>query len=106
MSQALPVICLDTGGPGVVIPPSCGIKIPVENQTEAQVINNLASAMQKLTDNPKLCGDMGIRALEVARASTWRKVVVSAYAEIQIALAGTRESLTDRKVKNSVRLPK
>lgn len=92
MSQALPVICLDTGGPGAVIPSSCGIKIPVENRREAEVIGDLSAAMRTLADNPELCSQMGCRALEVARASTWRNVVSSAYAHIDDTLTAARKS--------------
>jgi glycosyltransferase involved in cell wall biosynthesis len=70
LSQALPVICLDTGGPGAVLSSSCGIKVRVENRSEAEVVGDLTAAMQELADNPELCIQMGRRALEVARAST------------------------------------
>jgi glycosyltransferase involved in cell wall biosynthesis len=83
LSQALPVICLDTGGPGTIISPLCGIKVPVENRSEAAVIKDLSAAMQRLADNPELRAQMGCRALEFASANTWRDVVSSAYAQIQ-----------------------
>jgi len=86
LSQGLPVICLDTGGPGAVVPTSCGIKIPVKNRSEAEVVGDLAAAMRNLADNPKLQEQMGRQALEVARVRTWRDVVSSAYADIEEAL--------------------
>jgi glycosyltransferase involved in cell wall biosynthesis len=99
LSQALPVICLDTGGPGTIIPPSCGIKVPVGNRREAAVVKDLSSAMQKLADNLELRAEMGRRALEFVSANTWRDVVSSAYAQIQnsVHTFGTHTVLnTDR----------
>lgn len=86
LSQALPVICLDTGGPGAVLPPSCGIKVSVQNRSEAEVVEDLTAAMRKLIDDPELCAQMGRQAIEVARAKTWGDVVSSAYAHIECAL--------------------
>jgi glycosyltransferase involved in cell wall biosynthesis len=83
LSQALPVICLDTGGPGAILQPSCGIRVPVENRNAAAVVDDLAAAMRTLANNPELRAQMGRQALEVARASTWRKIVFNAYAEIE-----------------------
>jgi glycosyltransferase involved in cell wall biosynthesis len=86
MSQALPVICLDTGGPGALVSPSCGIKVPVENRSEQDVVRDLAAAMQLLAGNPEIRAQMSRRALEFAKASSWRQVVSGAYEEIADAL--------------------
>ena len=67
LSQALPVICLDTGGPGEILSPSCGIIIPVKNRSKAEVVRDLATAMRNLADNNELRNQMGRRAVEVAR---------------------------------------
>lgn len=85
-SQGLPVICLDTGGPGAIVSPSCGIKVPVENRSEAEVVGDLKAGMRELADHPELRAEMGRRALEFARATTWRNAVSSAYARIEAAL--------------------
>jgi glycosyltransferase involved in cell wall biosynthesis len=83
LSQALPVICLDTGGPGTIISPLCGTKVPVKNRSEAVVVKDLSAAMQRLADNTELRAQIGRRALEFSSANTWRDVVFSAYAQIQ-----------------------
>ncbi len=83
LSQALPVICLNTGGPGAILSPSCGIKVPVENRNEAEVVGDLKAAMEKLARDPALRAQMAHRALEFARANTWREVVSSAYAQVE-----------------------
>jgi glycosyltransferase involved in cell wall biosynthesis len=89
MSQALPVICLDTGGPGALVPPSCGIKVPVENRSEEDVVRDLAAAMRLLAGNPEIRAQMSSRALEFAKASSWRQTVSGAYKEIADALHGS-----------------
>ena len=86
LSQALPVICLDTGGPGEILSPSCGIKIPVKNRSIVEVIGDLTAAMRNLADNPELRNQMGRVALEVARKSTWKNVVSCTYSQIEDAI--------------------
>lgn len=98
LSQALPVICLDTGGPGEILSPSCGIKIPVKNRSATEVVRDLSAAMRNFADNPELRDQMGRRALEVARKSTWRNVVSSTYAQIEDALNASNMYGTDRLV--------
>ena len=92
MSQALPVICLDTGGPGSLVSPSCGIKVPVENRSEADVVRDLAAAMQTLARNPETRAQMSRGALEFAKNKSWRQVVSSAYADITGALGDSAKS--------------
>jgi len=86
LSQALPVVCLDTGGPGEFLSPDCGFKISVKNRSKAVVVRDLADAMQILADKPELRDLMGRRALEFARLSTWNSVVTRTYAYIEDAL--------------------
>jgi glycosyltransferase involved in cell wall biosynthesis len=95
LSQALPVICLDTGGPGEILTPSCGIKIPVKNRNKTDVVRDLAAAMRSLAANPELRGQMGRRALEVARTNTWKDVVTSTYAQIEEALNASNKRDAD-----------
>lgn len=45
MLNELPPICLDCGGPGVAVPPGCGIKVPLGRRT--QVVNGLAQALRQ-----------------------------------------------------------
>lgn len=96
LSQGLPVICLDTGGPGAVIPTSCGIKVPVKNRSEAEVVGDLKAAMQRIADDPELQEEMGRQALEVARVSTWKDVVSSTYMIIENVLDASSKAGTNR----------
>jgi glycosyltransferase involved in cell wall biosynthesis len=86
LSQGLPLICLDCGGPGAMLPPSCGFKIEVEGRNREQVVNDLADAMRKLAANPELRAQMSSLALDAARENTWERIVSRTYQHIQETL--------------------
>lgn len=65
LAAGRPVICLDAGGPALQVTEECGFKAPVES--EEQVLEAMASAMEKLYRNPELLGRMGSAARERAR---------------------------------------
>jgi glycosyltransferase involved in cell wall biosynthesis len=48
LSNGIPVICLDLGGPGVMVTAACGIVIPVDDADEVQVVSRLANAIVKI----------------------------------------------------------
>ncbi len=89
LSQGLPVICLDCGGPGAMLPPSCGFKIEVEGRGREEVVDGLADAMRKLAVNPELRAEMSSRALKAARENTWGHIVSRTYRHIQDTLRNT-----------------
>jgi glycosyltransferase involved in cell wall biosynthesis len=86
LSQGLPLICLDCGGPGAMLPSSCGFKIEVEGRNQEEVIDALADAMRKFAVNPKLRAEMSSMALEAARENTWEHIVSRTYQHIQETL--------------------
>jgi glycosyltransferase involved in cell wall biosynthesis len=87
LAQGLPVICLDTGGPGQILPNQCGFKIAVAQRGQAEVVSDLASAMLQFAENPDLRKEMSSLALTAAREITWDHVVSRAYRHIQETLA-------------------
>ena len=86
LSQGLPVICLDTGGPGALLPASCGFKVPVEKRCQADVVSELADAMQQLANNPEFRRAMAQRALDAAKENTWQQIVSRTYNHVRDAL--------------------
>jgi glycosyltransferase involved in cell wall biosynthesis len=44
-SNGLPVICLDLGGPGIMVNESCGVVVPTFHADEAQIVTGLANAI-------------------------------------------------------------
>ena len=47
-SKGLPVICLDLGGPGILVNQSCGFVVSTKNADEAQIVSRIARAMTAL----------------------------------------------------------
>lgn len=48
LSEGLPVVCLDLGGPGIIVNNSCGIVVPTSHANEDRVVNDIAKAMASL----------------------------------------------------------
>lgn len=86
MSQGLPVICLDIGGPGAVLPRECGIKISVRNQTSKELISEIARAMSQLAHDQPLRDQLAASAIAAAAQNTWNAVIKSALGEIERVL--------------------
>jgi glycosyltransferase involved in cell wall biosynthesis len=82
MAQGLPVLCLDLGGPGAILPADCGVKIPARGRTEDSIVADLAAAMISLATDPALQQRLAADALKAARACTWGAIVRGAYAHI------------------------
>jgi glycosyltransferase involved in cell wall biosynthesis len=62
MFNALPVICLDCGGPAVAVKENCGAKVSLGKRGE--VITGLASAIRFYDGNRKQLGEQGDQARE------------------------------------------
>jgi glycosyltransferase involved in cell wall biosynthesis len=48
LAEGLPAICLDLGGPGVIVNGTCGIIVPTARADEAQIVTRIAEAMISL----------------------------------------------------------
>jgi glycosyltransferase involved in cell wall biosynthesis len=48
LAEGLPTVCLDLGGPGMIVNESCGIVIPTTQHDEDQIVAGLANAMISL----------------------------------------------------------
>jgi glycosyltransferase involved in cell wall biosynthesis len=57
MAAARPVICLDLGGPGIIVSPESGVKVPA--RAPDQIVADLAAAMVSLARNPELRRRLG-----------------------------------------------
>ena len=66
----MPVITIDTGGPGYVINQSCGIRVPAIDPH--QLAEDLAEALTRLARDPALVAQLSLGASErVARIGLW-----------------------------------
>ena len=64
MAMGRPVVCLDTGGPGIHVTSQCGVKIiPVSPN---QAVDEMAAALERLYDDENLRRDLGRAAKDRA----------------------------------------
>jgi glycosyltransferase involved in cell wall biosynthesis len=75
LSEGLPVICLDLGGPGLMINESCGIAVPTFGADEAQVVTGIANAMIALAGmSVSDFGHLSAGATARANELSWAKL--------------------------------
>ena len=84
LSAGLPVICLDVGGPGSIVDSSCGFSFNVENMGESEIIDELATAMKRLSTEPTLRMGLGDGARKRACALTWSSAAEAIYSHPSI----------------------
>lgn len=73
MAAGVPVVCLDYGGPGVLVDASCGFKIAARTPDEA--VEGLCGALTTLANDPALRERLGQAAHARAAAFAWDKRV-------------------------------
>lgn len=79
MSYGTPVLCLNLGGPGVIVDDSCGIKVYVDDRNEESIVNELCQAISSFALNAKLRDLLAQGALAKAKAMNWKAVVNGVY---------------------------
>jgi len=79
LSHGLPVVCLDLGGPGVLVNESCGIVVTTAGRTRRELIADLAQGMKVLANQPDKLHELQAGALARARELTWSAAVRSVY---------------------------
>ncbi len=60
MANSLPVICLDAGGPGLIVTDDCGVRVPLGTRDE--IAAGLAAAIQRYAAEPSLVCEHGRNA--------------------------------------------
>jgi glycosyltransferase involved in cell wall biosynthesis len=89
LSRRVPVICLDLGGPGVIVDNSCGRVVGTAGKNEAEVVTGLSAALHQLASHRErqVC-----RAGAQARAEEyrWDQVVRACYAPQELAASQER----------------
>lgn len=79
MRSGLPVVCLNLGGPGVIVNKSCGFSIDVKNRTREKVIYELSDSMLFLANNLTEKKILGIGAQERVKEFTWNALMTDVY---------------------------
>jgi glycosyltransferase involved in cell wall biosynthesis len=86
LAHGLPVICVDLGGPPLMVDETCGCVIPVSNSDKATVIKGLADALITMATNPDLRSRLSAGAIDRAGQFRWSDTVHRVYAEIEVSL--------------------
>lgn len=79
LSSALPVVCLDLGGPKHFVDASCGAVVSTVDADESEVALRLANAVKNLVSDREHYRKLSAAALERARTSTWERRVKDCY---------------------------
>lgn len=82
MKSGLPVVCLDLGGPGVIVNEPCGYKIATTSRTEAEVVSGLGNALLDYAkDKQKVLSEGAIKR---TRQMRWSVLVSSVYRQLMV----------------------
>jgi glycosyltransferase involved in cell wall biosynthesis len=82
LSQGLPVICLDLGGPGVMVDESCGRVVKTKDVDEQVVIQALSDALKELAENTKLSVQLSRGAMMRSQEYQWEQLVNNLYSSL------------------------
>jgi glycosyltransferase involved in cell wall biosynthesis len=82
LASGLPVICLDLGGPGAIVTPSCAVAVRAQGEEESAVIHELAESMVELAKDHRLRAELSARGPERARELTWDRAAEAVYSAV------------------------
>lgn len=85
MAKAMPVVCLDVGGPGQIVSPQFGTAVKTHGATAEVVVEYLGDAMLRLASRRDLYIGQSNAALKEAKMREWQRVVESVYRVISQA---------------------
>ncbi len=83
MSYGLPVICLDLGGPAVMVDPSCGRVINVTAASGQLVVQRILAALIECSNSPDLVDQLGKGALARSLAFSWDQMAHRIYGPLE-----------------------
>ncbi|MCF8069445.1 MAG: glycosyltransferase family 4 protein [Desulfobacterales bacterium] len=79
MSYGLPVVCLNIGGPGVIVNDHCGIKVNVYNHSKCHIEQALGDGLIRLISEIGLLQQLSRGALERVRDFGWDNLISKCY---------------------------
>ncbi len=88
LSHSLPVVCLNSGGPGVIVDETCGRVITIDGLGEETVIQSLSNTLIELAENSELRHRLSQGALTRLTKFSFKDVLKHIYPEINL----TRET--------------
>lgn len=82
MAAILPIVCLNPGGPGVIVDDTCGWRVATFGKSAKDVVNELAEELIRLASDDvlrKRCGNNSGERIQ--HQFTWEKVVRKVFAD-------------------------
>ena len=79
MAQGLPIVCLQQGGPGIIVDESCGAVVATKNVGKTEVLDDMAGALLRIGKNPALYKQLSKGALNRVEKFSWKNLVESIY---------------------------
>lgn len=89
-TNGLPVICIDTGGPGLIVNKECGVKVDASNCGEPEASNQLATAILNLCGDPIQLAERSRSVQNWAKSQTWGSKVSSTLSKLGAPSEKTR----------------
>ena len=79
LAYGLPVVCLDLGGPGIIVDELCGRAIETQGLCEAAVIQKIRDSLLELGKNSKIRIQLSKNALTCSKEYQWKKIIKNLY---------------------------
>jgi glycosyltransferase involved in cell wall biosynthesis len=86
LSHSLPVVCLELGGPGIIVDSSCGYVIPVLNSTKSLIVEKIANALIEINYDYKLRNRLKVGAINRSKQFSWSTPVSKVYKNCKISI--------------------
>ncbi len=80
LTRALPVVCLNLGGPAQIVDPTCGRIIAAE--TESGAVSGITTALCEFAAQPDVTCTLSLGATRRARDFLWPQVISEFYTEV------------------------
>lgn len=82
MRMGLPVVCMNLGGPGVIVNSSCGFIVNGLHNSRKIVISLLAESMQLMANDNEVKKRLSMGAQERVKHFTWEKLINDVYKDV------------------------
>jgi glycosyltransferase involved in cell wall biosynthesis len=86
-AHGLPTVCLDLGGPAMLVTADTGMKVPVTGASASEVSESIADAIARISRDPAMLDQLRENALAHARRESWAQLVGGFYPIVETALA-------------------
>ena len=79
MAHGLPIVCIDLGGPKIIVDKSCGYKVPAKDLSEEQIVDQIYRALSKLAKSKKIRKKLSLGAINRINDFTWTSLAKTIY---------------------------